>query len=320
MPESIVLDSRWFAPESVSAETASFNAQVEEMLAKAPPLHEQTPEQVRAARELGQGTFGPVIRSDLATERTVPGPAGDVPVRLLIPDTVKGVYLHIHGGGWVLGRAEEQDARNEQIARDCQVAVVSVDYRLAPEHPYPAGPDDCEAVALWLAEHAKAEFGSDRLIIGGESAGAHLAVVTLVRLRSRHDFTGFAAANLVYGVYDLAQTPSAANWGERNLILSTPLIHWFADHFVPPAKRRDPDVSPLYADLRRLPRALFTVGTLDSLLDDTLFMSARWVAAGNAAELAVYPGGSHAFDRFPIEIARQATARIDDFIRQAVAE
>ena len=157
-------------------------------------------------------------------------------------------------------------------SRAAPALAVSVGYRLARH--YPAGPDDCEAAAVWLVENARREFASDRLAIGGESAGAHLCAVTLVRLRDRHGATPFCGANLVYGIYDLTFTPTVRNWGERILVLSTPVIEWFSNHFVPDvSKRGAPDVSPLYADLRRLPPALFTIGTLDPLLDDSLFFA-----------------------------------------------
>lgn len=302
----------------IDPETAAFNERLEATLAGTQPPHMAPPDVTRAARESGQGTFGPIVLSEMAQEWTVSGPAGAVPVRVFVPDTVNGIYLHIHGGGWVLGRAHHADPRLEQIARANNLAVVSVDYRLAPEHPYPAGPDDCETVALWLARNGLAEFGAEPLVIGGESAGAHLSAVTLLRMRDRHGFSGFAAANLVYGAYDLGMTPSVAGWGDRYLVLSTPIIAWFLDCFAPPALRRDPDVSPLYADLRNLPPALFSVGTLDPLLDDSLFMHARWLAAGNQAELAVYPGGVHGFNAFPTELARRANARIDGFLASAV--
>lgn len=315
-----MLEPRMFAPEAIDAETARFNAQLEEQMATMPQQTSQTPQEIRDAREAGEGLFGPIVRLDMAEERPVPGPAGDIPTRVFVPDTVRGVYLHIHGGGWVLGRADHQDETLWDLASRCEVAVVSVDYRLAPEHPYPAGPDDCESVALWLAKNAKSEFGSDQIIIGGESAGAHLSAVTLLRLRDRHGFTGFVGANLTYGMFDLSFTPSVANWGERYLVLNTPVIQWFVDHFVPPDRRRDPDVSPLYADLSSMPAALFTIGTLDPLLDDTLFMHPRWITAGNGGELAVYPGGVHGFTNFPTDLARRARARICDFIRQAVTD
>ena len=91
-------------------------------------------------------------------------------------------------------------------------------------------------------------------------------------------------------------------------------MRWFNENYVPSGNFTDPGISPLYADLRGLPAALFTVGTLDPLIDDSLFMHQRWQAAGNAAELTIYPGGIHAFDAFPIELARKANARIGEFI------
>ena len=307
-----------FSPDAIAPEVRAFNEQVEQMLATVPAVHTVPPEMTREARESGRGAFGPIVLSEMAQERTIPGPSGEVPIRVFVPDAVRGVYLHIHGGGWTLGRAHHQDARLEEVARRCDVAVVSVDYRLAPEHPYPAGPDDCEAAALWLVTNARREFGAERIVVGGESAGAHLSAVTLLRLRDRHGYRDFAGANLVYGAYDLTFTPAVANWGDRNLILSTPIIRWFCDNFVPEDKRRDPDVSPLYADLRDLPPALFSVGTLDPLLDDSLFMYSRWVASGNDADLAVYPGGIHGFDAFPTSLARNALERMEQFIASRI--
>lgn len=115
-------------------------------------------------------------------------------------------------------------------------------------------------------------------------------------------------------------TPSARNWGENNLILTTKVIEWFHHNYVPAEKLGDPDVSPLQADLSNMPPALFTIGTMDPLLDDTLFIHARWVAAGNRAELAIYPGGAHGFTAFPIGIANQANNKIMDFIVKMALE
>src|SRR5439155_13231198 len=126
---------------------------LEQMLAAVPAVHTMPPEVTRRAREEGRGAFGPLVLSDMAQNRTVPGPAGAVPVRVFVPETVNGVYLNFHGGGWVLGHPHHSDQMLEGIAKAAGVAVVSVDYRLAPEHPYPAGPDDCEAAAVWLVEH-----------------------------------------------------------------------------------------------------------------------------------------------------------------------
>jgi acetyl esterase/lipase len=276
-------------------------------------MYKQTPEEVRAARA-GRGPGGvELLYSENAIQRTIPGPGGDIPLRCFIPEHPQGAYLYIHGGGWVLGTNDSNDLRLESISRAHNLAVFSVDYRLAPEHPYPAGPDDCEAVARWLVDAARDEFGTDALFIGGDSAGAHLAVVALLRLRDRHGLTPYRGAILGYGYYDPDLTPSAANWGDDTVILSTPGLRWFSDHFVPPALRRDPDVNPLYADLHGMPPAILTVGTMDPLLDDSLFMHARWLAAGNEAQLEVLPGGVHGLTGYPTEIGRRALAGQDAF-------
>lgn len=309
-----MVDHTIFKPDAIDAETADFNAELEKLLAEAPSVNEVSVEETRSAREEGRGTAGPVVLSDMAEERVIEGPHGPITLRTFVPENPRGVYLHIHGGGWVLGRAHLQDPRNEDIARECSAVVISVDYRLAPEHPYPAPLDDCEAAAAWVVENAKSEYGVDSIVVGGESAGGHLSATTVLRMRDRHGYTGFSGANLVYGVYDLAMTPSQRSWGETPLVLSTPIMAWFYDHFVPAEKRRDPDVSPLYAELHDLPPALFTVGTLDPLLDDTLFMHQRWMAAGNESELRVYPGGPHGFDAHPTKLGESARLRMNEFI------
>jgi len=315
---TVTLDPRRFSEEAVSEETRAFNQQLADLSAAAPSMTELPPEQTRAARAKG-GMFGEIVKLDQAQERTIPGPGGDIPLRVFTPERVDGVHLYIHGGGWVLGTADAQDERLWELATTANVAVVSVEYRLAPEHPYPAGPDDCEAAAIWLRENSQAEFGSDRLTIGGGSAGGHLAAVTLLRLRDRFGDTGYLAADLVFGVFDLSMTPSQKA-GDESAVIPTATMDWFYGHFVPdPATRKDPDISPLYADLRGLPPALFTVGTYDPLLDDSLFMAQRWQVAGNEAEIEVYPGGVHGFVAFPIAIGAEARERSTQFIAAAVA-
>jgi acetyl esterase/lipase len=273
-----------------------------------------SPAGARRLRLEGKSAFGPIFRSDLAVDIAIPGVIGPIKARVFGVSDAKAVYLHIHGGGWVLGAVDQQDPRLEALSQASQVTVVSIDYRLAPESRYPAGLDDCEAAALWLLEHGKSEFGSDRLLIGGESAGANLSVGTLLRMRDRHGFHGWLGANLVYGLYDARLTNSARTWGSRLLVLNTPIIEWFLQHYTGGSAPDDPFLSPLLAGLDRMPPALFTVGTEDPLIDDTLGMHERWLAAGNSAELAIYPGGAHGFDAFPIEIGRQALARMYRFI------
>jgi acetyl esterase/lipase len=129
----------------------------------------------------------------------------------------------------------------------------------------------------------------------------------------------FSAANFVFGCFDLTGTPSRWLW-DRDLILSGPLMDWFVDNFLPGysfEERRAPDISPLYADLRDLPPALFSCGTLDPLVDDSIFMAARWEAAGNEATLSLWPEGVHAYTAFPIEIGRRSRAEQLAFIRSS---
>jgi acetyl esterase len=307
--------------EAALAEMRAFNEELERLIATQELVNKVPPEVSRRIRREGRGIFpGPVFLPQ-ARELTIPGRGGEIRLRILAPEEeVTGVYLHIHGGGWVLGGCDEQDLRLWAMAEATGLTAVSVEYRLSPEHPYPAAPDDCEDAALWLLERGLDELGAPaRIAIGGESAGAHLSVVTLLRLRDRHGIRGaFGAANLVFGVFDLTMTPSQRNWGERNLVLSTPIMKWFGHQFVGERDLealRDPDISPLYADLSELPPALFTIGDCDPLLDDSLFMEARWRAAGNEAELRVWPECVHGFTAYPLALSRAALESMYEFAR-----
>jgi acetyl esterase len=128
---------------------------------------------------------------------------------------------------------------------------------------------------------------------------------------------------LTYGAFDLSMSPSARLWGERNLVLSTPIIEWFTELYLPgttPEERRDPDISPLYADLSGMPPAVFTVGTQDPLLDDTLFMEARWRAAGHETELHVWPEAPHALVALPMTAADAALAAEHEFVARIIGK
>lgn len=309
-------------PEEAIAASRQLNDVVETALATMPSVHTVDVATTREQQRRGGGLFPAPVRLQSAQELSAEGPLGGVPLRVLRGETVDAVYLHFHGGGWTIGAADIQDERLQELADRARVAIVSVEYRLAPENPHPAAVDDAETAARWVIENGLAEFGTDRLVIGGESAGAHLAVLALLRLRdSGLDVGRFLGANLVFGCYDLGGTPSQRRWGERNLILSGPIIDWFLDGFTPgldAEARRDPSISPLYADLSGLPPALFTVGTSDPLLDDSLFMAARWQAAGNPAELAVYPEAMHSFTSFPIELGGHAQRRQEEFVARCM--
>jgi acetyl esterase len=228
-----------------------------------------------------------------------------------------GTYLHLHGGGLASGSPEMNDLANDELATRLSIRVVSVDYGLAPERPYPAGADDCLAVMRWVIDD---EGGP--IAVGGESAGATLSVVTLLRLRDEGMVAKVSAANLVFGAYDLSGTPSHLGSRPSDVpdILDPEGIPALLRAYVPGLSAeaaRDPAISPLYADLREMPPALFTVGSADHLLDDSQFMAARWRAFGNYSELAIYPDCNHGFTFAPTELARRAHARIDAFLARA---
>jgi acetyl esterase/lipase len=321
MTDTRPFDPALFSDAAIDAKTAELNAQMIELLTGQPEWWITGAETFRAARRRGEGPFPAPVMSSRARTLAITGKDGnEIPLRVIAPAAApRGVYLHLHGGGWVLGGADMQDPMLERIADNTGQTVVSVEYRLAPEHPYPAGPDDCEAAAAWLIKHGKREFGTDALTIGGESAGGHLAAVTILRMRDRHGYTAWRGANLVYGAFDLSMTPSQHQFGDTRLILRTIDMRQFYNAFLPTiTERRAPDISPLYAELKGLCPALFTVGTKDALLDDTLFMHARWVAAGNPAELAIYPGGAHGFTLFPNDLSKVATGRMDGFLNRVL--
>ncbi|MDE0615722.1 MAG: alpha/beta hydrolase [Acidimicrobiia bacterium] len=256
--------------------------------------------------------------SPMAVESTIPGPGGDIPVRLFEPEEPRAMFLHIHGGGWIIGRPQMSDPANEHLATRHGLAVLSVDYRLAPEHPYPAGPDDCEAAAAWMLEHGPERWGTDKMFIGGESAGGHLAAATLLRVRDRLGaIDRVLGANLVFGWYDLRGTPSIFDNGGNPDILDPEGLQIMIDSFTPgmtEAERRDPDVSPLFANLSGLPPCLVTVGANDHLADDSYFLAARMAAAESPVELAVYPDSPHGFQVFPSQMTKTHAKRFDAWI------
>ena len=311
-------DPALFRPEAISAETRAFNDAMAAQMKGQPKPWERPPAPDGApAQRMFASASSPRARKMVAEVKGRP----PVELHVVAPDNPKGVYLHLHGGGLIMASDADQDPMLERIMNATGLACASVEYRLAPAHPYPAGWDDCETAALFLAKNAKAEFGSDWLSIGGESAGATLAVPTLVRMRDKHGFTGFKAANLSYGNYDTTMTPSQKWVGGESFFLETKDIQYCTTLYAPdPSVRRDPDMSALYANLKTLPPALFSVGTLDAFLDDSLFVYARWIAAGNEAELAVYPGAIHGFNMFPYAIAGEANARIDGFLKRELAK
>src|SRR5690242_6710030 len=161
-------------PDTLLAETRAFNAELERMLSTIPPVNTVPPAESRQARREGRGIFPAPVYVPEARTIEIDGPRGVVPLRIIAPEgEPKGTFLHLHGGGWTLGDSDGQDPRLQRLARETGLTVVSVEYRLAPENPYPAGPDDCEAAALGLLgdQGAVGVGASGRRAIGGDSAG-----------------------------------------------------------------------------------------------------------------------------------------------------
>ena len=152
--------------EEAVAEAREFNAQLEELSRSLPKIQDLPPDVTRRARRKAGPAFPAPVYLDEAQMISVPGRGGDVPVRILAPAESRGAYLHLHGGGWTIGAADLQDVYLQAFADATSLTVHSVEYRLAPEHPYPAAPDDCEDVALWLLERKPGV-----LAIGGECGG-----------------------------------------------------------------------------------------------------------------------------------------------------
>lgn len=249
-----------------------------------------------------------------AVEETVGSAEVRVPVRIFTPadGPPRGVYLDMHGGGFYMDSAAQGDRRNRELADALRLAVVSVDYRLAPEHPWPAAPDDCEAAALWLIREAEARFGTSRLAIGGSSAGATLALATLLRLRDQGAIGRFTGVALQFGTYDLsARTPAG------RCIADEYFIRAYAGHV---EDRTVADISPLYGALGDLPPTLLIVGSADVLLEDNLALAGRLSAAGNDVEVRVYPESPHGFTGHPTAMARTALRGVNSWLHARITQ
>ncbi|MGB3302795.1 MAG: alpha/beta hydrolase [Gordonia sp. (in: high G+C Gram-positive bacteria)] len=264
-----------------------------------------TLDELHAARA---GKVAPGICWPEPSIETVNAGGTTVDVRIHLPTEVPpaGVVLEMHAGGFYLGSAAGSDTRNRQLADRLGVAVVSVDYRLAPEHPWPSAPDDCETAALWLVENAEARFGTTRLAMLGLSAGSTLVATTLIRLRER-GINNYCGAVLDCGTYDLSgQTPAG------RLIADEYFLQAYLGDC---ADRTIADVSPIYADLRGLPPVRLVVGADDILLDDNLAMVGRLMTAGVEVDLNVYPESPHAFTAHPTSMAAKARSGMYDWLR-----
>ncbi len=234
-----------------------------------------------------------------AIDRRIPGPAGEIPVRVYTPAAMGPlpVLVYFHGGGWVVGGIATHDATCRELANGARAVVVSVDYRLAPEHKFPAAADDCYGATRWTAAHA-AELGADatRLAVGGDSAGGNLAAVVAQMARDRGG-PPIVFQLLIYPATDAAcDTPSYRDNAEGYL-LTTADMRWFWNHYLsgsPDAE--NPYASPLRAtNLAGLPPALVITAEFDPLRDEGERYAQRLEEAGVPARLSRYAGMIHGF-------------------------
>lgn len=303
---------RWCAPQDV-AQVQRFN----EKLAWAPRFrirNQLTPRLIQALLRLGQKVGPePLRKHGLKAETRVVGVAGaSVPVRIIRPHAKpRGVVLDFHGGGWVIGNARMNDRFNAAMVKECSLAVVSVDYRLAVSTPVEGVMDDCLSAARWLLGEDCAEFAGLPVVVVGESAGGHLAAATLLALKAWPALLQRVVGTvLYYGVYDLTGTASVRAAPPETLVLDGPgmvealrmLTLGLSDD-----ERRQPPLSPLFGDLSGMPPALMFAGGLDPLRDDTMEMAERW---RHAAPVEVYllPHCPHGFIHFPTRTAAKVLA------------
>jgi acetyl esterase len=275
---------------------------------------------LRRARLFNTDGSSKVKRVAHAVDRELSSPQGPLMVREFPLEQNVGLYIHFHGGGWALGSIYEQDDLLNSLGKASGLRVVTVEYPLAPEHELP----ELLARARVAAQVVIESYGATKVCLGGESAGAHIAVnVALDLIAEREHAAKIRGLNLCYGIYDLSMSPSQRRAGSAFIGLSKPYLEWFYSLALPGRsleQRRDPAVSPLYRDLARMPACLFSVGELDPLLDDTLFMAARWRAAGNPTELEVYPEAHHGFNGLSTGMAKLANDRIHRFLADCVQD
>ena len=260
------------------------------------------------------------VRLDEAVDRTIRGRAGDIPIRMFTPETVRGVFLHLHGGGWTLGSAAHQDPLLAALAHSAGVVVISVDYRLAPEHPYPVDPTTVRPRAAWLSKTRRGvrvgSTGHRRRVGRRAPRRGHCSAAGSDVMRP-----SVPCGELVFGAYDLSLTPSQRGVGRRNHILVRTGYPLFPIVRARPQSRENGGtrVSPLYADLNGMPPRCSRRHQGPSARRHPLH--GRPVAVGGSpAELEVVAEAVHGFIAFPITVAQQELARGLAYIATAVAD
>ncbi len=258
--------------------------------------------------------------------RAIPGPAGAVPVRVYRAadaETPAAALVYFHGGGWVIGDLESHDNFCRALANRTQAVVVSVDYRLAPEHRYPAAAEDCYAATRWVAESGAA-IGVDgaRIAVAGDSAGGNLAAAVALMARDRGG-PPLRHQVLIYPVTDHGLDTASYRDNATGYLLSREGMEWFWSHYVPNAEQRnDGYASPLRAEkLTLLPPATVITAEYDPLRDEGENYAARLRDAGIATVTTRYDGQIHGFvSLFEVfDQGKVATEQIAATLRAALA-
>ena len=287
-----------------------------------PGIGELPAEEARAVQDEAAATlFGPV--PDVACEdSSLPGPAGEIPVRVYRQSAEPApVLVYFHGGGWVLGSLNTHHGVCATLAELSGCVVCSVDYRMAPEHRFPAAVEDAWAVTRWVVEHAAEVSGRPgALALGGDSAGGNLAAVCARKARDAD--LPIALQLLVYPVTDAdLETPTYREFAD-GYFLTRYSMQWFWDHYLPEGDRFRPDASPLRADdLSGIAPALVITAEFDPLRDEGEAYARRLEEAGVPVTLSRYDGMIHGFFRMPavMDKANEALAESASALKAAFA-
>jgi acetyl esterase len=289
-------------------------------------LYEMSPVEARATGAALNDLGVPVQEVARIENRTVPGPAQPIPIRCYKPvaSGTLPVLVYFHGGGWVLGGLESHDRECRALANLSGCTVIAVDYRLAPEHPFPAAVEDAYAATRYIADHAT-EFSIDpqRLAVGGDSSGGNLAAVVTLMARETGD-PKIAFQLLVYPAVDFTDTdrPSMVQYAEGHF-LTRPLMDYFSNLYVPKAEdRRRVHASPLFAsDFRGLPPAMVITAECDLIRDQGELYAQKLKEAGVPVTVKRYDGMIHPFFSFGgiMDDARDAHAAAASAVRSALS-
>lgn len=281
---------------AIDRSTAKFLAEMAEYGAK--PIHESTPHEARAFASKIAELAGPAPEMEQVEEHTIEGADGEATLRILAPfKHIRGVMVYYHGGGWVTGSADDYDTVARKLAERTSCAVVVVEYRLAPEHGYPAAVDDSYMALEWVGRHIGEIAGQEvPLIVAGDGAGGNLAAVTAIRARDRNG-PSVALQVLIYPVIDADFARPSYLDADNELLLTRDAMIWSWNHYLPEACRRgEPDASPLHTEnLQGLPPAVILTAEHDVLRDEGEAYAARLQEAGVPTDLQRYAGQMHGF-------------------------